>query len=100
VIAALPEHPFSFQKLPKKKEISLQSAIKGHRNAYSALSRSYVDFTVYDRYQLVPGATFVGPAIIEEKEATTVFEQDASASMDQYGTIIITFRENSDEQAN
>jgi N-methylhydantoinase A/oxoprolinase/acetone carboxylase beta subunit len=41
---------------------------------------------------LVPGAAFDGPAIIEEKEATTVLERDATASVDAYGTIVVTFR--------
>ena len=27
---------------------------------------------VYDRYRLGPGAAFVGPAIVEERESTTV----------------------------
>jgi N-methylhydantoinase A len=92
VIAALPESPFSLQKISKKKGISLQSAIKGQRRAYSSLNASYVDFTVYDRYQLIPGATFDGPAIIEEKESTTAFEEDTTASTDEYGTIVLTLR--------
>ena len=92
VIAALPGRPFSFQKFTKRKGFSIQSAIKGERKAYSFLSGSYVNFTVYDRYQLVPGMTFGGPAIIEEKESTTVLEQDAVVSIDEYGSIIITLR--------
>jgi N-methylhydantoinase A/oxoprolinase/acetone carboxylase beta subunit len=91
VIASLPERPY-FQKFSKKKVTSLQSAIKGNRKAYTSLSSSYVDFTVYDRYQLVPGATFDGPAIIEEKESTTVLGQDATASIDEYGNIVLTLR--------
>lgn len=92
VIAGLPERSFSFQKFPKKKKISLQQAIKGQRKAYSSIRNSYVNFTVYDRYQLAPGATFGGPAIIEEKESTTILEQDATAAIDEYGTIVLTLR--------
>jgi N-methylhydantoinase A len=92
VIAALPDRPFSFKKFFKKDGISLQSAIKGQRRAYSSLGGSYVDFTVYDRYQLGPGMTFGGPAIIEEKESTTVLEQDAIVSIDEYGTIVLSLR--------
>jgi N-methylhydantoinase A/oxoprolinase/acetone carboxylase beta subunit len=92
VMAMLPDRPFSFKKFSKRKKVLLRSAIKGQRKAYSSLSNSYVDFTVYDRYELVPGATFDGPAIIEEKESTTVLERDATASVDAYGTIVVTFR--------
>ncbi|MFX0201169.1 MAG: hydantoinase/oxoprolinase family protein, partial [Candidatus Hodarchaeota archaeon] len=99
VLAALPERPFSFQRFSKKKEVSLQSAIKGRRNAYSSLTSSYLDFTVYDRYQLVPGATFGGPAIIEEKESTTILEQDAAASVDEYGNIVLSLRGDNGKKA-
>ena len=92
VIAGLPERPFYFKKFTKRKKILLQSVIKGQRKAYSSLNQSYVNFTVYNRYQLVPGATFNGPAIIEEKESTTVVEKDASVLVDEYGNIVITFR--------
>ena len=30
------------------------------------------DVPVYDRYRLGPGATFDGPAIVEERESTVV----------------------------
>jgi len=92
VIATAPDRPFSFKKLSNsnKNRGSLQSAIKGQRKAYSPLSDSYVDFSVYNRYQLVPGDTFGGPAVIEEKESSTIMDQDATASIDEYGTILIT----------
>jgi N-methylhydantoinase A/oxoprolinase/acetone carboxylase beta subunit len=45
---------------------------KGTRKAYFPEVGGYVDTPVYDRYTLTPGAAFVGPAIIEERESTTV----------------------------
>lgn len=51
-----------------------------------------MDFSIYNRYHLIPGDTFSGPAIIEEKESTTIMDQDATASVDEYGTILITIR--------
>ncbi len=44
--------------------------IKGVRQAW--FEGGYAKTTVYDRYALVPGDEFAGPAIIEEREATTV----------------------------
>ena len=32
----------------------------------------FVEVPVYDRYRLPPGAQLAGPAIVEEREATTV----------------------------
>lgn len=93
IIATAPDRPFSFKKLSySKNRGSLRSAIKGQREAYSPLSESFVDFSIYNRYHLIPGDTFSGPAIIEEKESTTIMDQDATASVDEYGTILITIR--------
>jgi N-methylhydantoinase A/oxoprolinase/acetone carboxylase beta subunit len=36
---------------------------------------------------------FDGPAIIEERESTTVVSLQAQVSMDDYGTIVISRRE-------
>jgi N-methylhydantoinase A len=48
---------------------------------------------VYDRYSLFPGAGFDGPAIVEERESTTIVGEDASVSVDDYGFLWITFKE-------
>jgi 5-oxoprolinase (ATP-hydrolysing)/N-methylhydantoinase A len=59
--------------------------IKGRRRAW--FEPGAVEATVYDRYALRPGDAFAGPAIIEEREATTVvppgdrFEVDASLNL-------------------
>ncbi|HET7469410.1 MAG TPA: hydantoinase/oxoprolinase family protein, partial [Gemmatimonadales bacterium] len=47
-------------------------ALKGHRRAYFPEAGGFVETPVYDRYALTPGATFEGPAIVEERESTTV----------------------------
>jgi 5-oxoprolinase (ATP-hydrolysing)/N-methylhydantoinase A len=46
------------------------SALKGRRQAYFAAG--FRDTPVYDRYALRPGDQLDGPAIVEEREATTV----------------------------
>ena len=39
---------------------------------------------VYDRYRLGPGAAFDGPAIVEERESTTIVGPDAAVSVDEF----------------
>jgi N-methylhydantoinase A len=44
---------------------------------------------VYDRYALTAGMTFAGPAVIEERESTTVAGPDARITVDKYLNLII-----------
>jgi 5-oxoprolinase (ATP-hydrolysing)/N-methylhydantoinase A len=48
------------------------AALKGRRPAYFAEAGGFVDTPVHDRYALRPGDRIAGPAIVEEREATTV----------------------------
>jgi 5-oxoprolinase (ATP-hydrolysing) len=48
------------------------AALKGRRPAYFAEAGGFVPTPVYDRYALQPGDAIEGPAIVEEREATTV----------------------------
>ena len=63
------------------------SAGKGTRPAYFP-GAGYVDTPVYDRYALRAGATFAGPAIVEERESTAVIGPDARISVDASLTLI------------
>jgi len=45
--------------------------------------REYRESPVYDRYKLAPGATFVGPAIVEERESTVVIGPGGRARVDE-----------------
>ncbi|HEX9524027.1 MAG TPA: hydantoinase B/oxoprolinase family protein [Reyranella sp.] len=56
------------------------AALKGHRPAY--FDGKFHDTPVYDRYALAPGRTVPGPAIIEEREATTVIAPGDSVTVD------------------
>jgi N-methylhydantoinase A len=64
-------------------------APKATRKAYFPEARGYVDTPVYDRYALTPGAAFTGPAIIEERESTTVVAPGAQVSVDARLTLIV-----------
>jgi N-methylhydantoinase A/oxoprolinase/acetone carboxylase beta subunit len=49
-----------------------------------------VDTPVYDRYRLWAGLTVTGPAIVEERESTTVLPPGATATVDAYANLIVT----------
>jgi N-methylhydantoinase A len=44
---------------------------------------------VYDRYALAPGATFTGPALVEERESTCCIGPDAKVTVDQFLNLVI-----------
>jgi N-methylhydantoinase A len=56
--------------------------IKAKRPAFFPEANGYVETPVYDRYRLVAGQRFEGPAIIEERESTTVIGPRARISVD------------------
>ena len=64
-------------------------APKGRRQAYFPETHGYVDTAVYDRYALTPGMSFAGPAIIEERESTTVAGPGARVTVDDRLTLIL-----------
>ncbi len=88
VRASLPQRQFRIPPLPQT-EGRLPDCIKGERPAFSLVRREFIPFTVYDRFKLFPGASINGPAIIEEKESTTVVGEDAEARVDEYGFVWI-----------
>ena len=52
----------------------------------------WFDTPVYRREQLSPGAEVVGPAIIEQLDATTVIEPGDGLSVDRFGNLAIAVR--------
>lgn len=81
-----------FQPLAKS-DGSSKAALKGHRPAYSAARRDMMPHEVYDRYRLSPGMVISGPAIIEERESTTVVDHGGNVEVDEYGTLVISVAE-------
>jgi N-methylhydantoinase A len=88
VRACLPVRLLELPRLPNRNG-RIQDAIKGERLAFSGSPRDFTPFTVYDRYHLFPGATFSGPAIVEERESTVIIGEDAMASVDEFGFLWI-----------
>ena len=56
---------------------------------YYAEAGGYVDCPIYDRYALPVGASFAGPAVIEEFDSTTVVHPGFAVTVDDNGNLII-----------
>jgi len=65
---------------------------KAMRRAYFPEARGYADTPVYDRYELAAGTTLTGPAIVEERESTTVLPPGVTATVDEYANLIAEAR--------
>jgi len=62
---------------------------KGSRSAYFPEQGRYVETTVYDRYALMPGMKFSGPAIVEERESTLIIGTRGHAHVDERLNVIV-----------
>ncbi|MHB8620524.1 MAG: hydantoinase/oxoprolinase family protein, partial [Chloroflexota bacterium] len=71
---------------------TVEDAEKTRRDCYFPENKAYLPTRVYDRYRLFPGAIIEGPAIVEEKESTTVLPPRAKATVDEYANLIVDLR--------
>jgi 5-oxoprolinase (ATP-hydrolysing)/N-methylhydantoinase A len=73
------------------------TALKGHRPAF--FDGKFHDTPVYDRYALAPGQAVTGPAIVEEREATTVIAPGDTLTVDAARNLRIAVAAAQDAQA-
>jgi N-methylhydantoinase A len=66
-----------------------QTARKGSRKAYFPELGGYHAVPVYDRYSLLPGSSFAGPAIVEERESTAIVGPDCRFRIDEQRNLIV-----------
>ena len=64
-----------------------REALKGRRRVF--LKGRYRETAIYDRDRLVPGAVIRGPAIVEQKDSTTLLFRGNVGRVDAYRNIII-----------
>jgi N-methylhydantoinase A len=64
-------------------------AAKGRRRAYFPEAGGWIDCPLYDRYLLAAGMQVAGPAIVEERESTSVLPPAALATVDEYANLIV-----------
>jgi N-methylhydantoinase A len=65
------------------------AAILAHRNVWLEESDAVVSCPVYDREKLGPGHELVGPAIVEQMDATTLVLGGQRARVDEFANLII-----------
>ncbi len=72
-----------------------EDAIKGYRDAFFPDAHDgdggYVSTPLYDRTKLAPGATFAGPAIVEEVDSTAVIGPGTTVTVDGHANLVVTF---------
>jgi N-methylhydantoinase A len=67
-------------------------AVVETRSVHFGEADGWVDSKIYDREKLLPGATFEGPAIVQEADSTTLVPPGASAEVDEYRNMVIDVR--------
>lgn len=72
--------------------VSSGPAQKGHRSAYFPECGGYVSVPLFDRAALHAGASFDGPAIVEQPDTTIVVYPGQICRVDPSGNLMITSR--------
>lgn len=67
----------------------LNDAIKETRQVYFGESGGFHTTVIYDRDKMPAGATFQGPAIIDQMDTTTVVPPDWRGEVDEHGNIVL-----------
>ncbi len=65
---------------------------KGERPVYFGPEEGFVTTPVYDRYALAPGDRLPGPAIVEERESTTVVDPGSEVEVDAVSNLVVHLR--------
>ena len=93
VRASLPVKLLTLPRRPPQANRRVSDAIKGERRAWSARAHEFIRYVVYDRYALMAGAEFTGPAIVEERESTVIVDERVRARVDEFGFLWIDPRQ-------
>lgn len=83
--------PLSLRSASTKGSHNLKAALSGTRPIYLPESADYVDVPVYNHDKLPSGAEFTGPAIVEQKESTSIVIPGSSVKVDDQLNLIINF---------
>lgn len=93
LLASAPVEVYELKKKKLKSSKNLENAVKGKRKMYSIEKNGFVEAIVYDRYKLLPGMGFHGPAIVEERESTAIMDSNGVGYIDEYANLIIEIKE-------
>ena len=67
----------------------ITNAITAHRDVWLPEADAFVRCPVYDRERLGAGHEFIGPAIVEQMDATTLVLPEQRVRVDDYTTLVI-----------
>jgi N-methylhydantoinase A len=88
VIGRRPSFPLSALLDPDARQGGIDAARVGERALYA--DGAWHQATVWQRERLPEGATIIGPAIIQQADATTVLEPGSRAIVDAIGNLRVT----------
>ncbi|MDP6043305.1 MAG: hydantoinase/oxoprolinase family protein [Dehalococcoidales bacterium] len=74
----------------KRGESTPEAALLTTRQVYFSETEGFVECSVYDRYKLRQGNAIKSPAIVEDKDATTVIHPGYQVEVGRYGNMILT----------
>lgn len=89
VRVAAPQPAFPIQATGEERRDGHGAPVKSSRDAYFPEAGGFVPTPVYDRYELQPGDVLEGPAIIEERESTTVLGPGSRIDVDAFLNLIV-----------
>ena len=89
--AYCPPPPLKLKRYPGEAG-DLHEAVKGKRKVFFPETNGFTDCFVYDRYRLFQGAVIEGPAVIEERESTTVVLPGDLVHVDEHCNLMIEIR--------
>lgn len=95
LVAAVPAtaNVLDFEKMHRPS--SQSNVAEGTRDVYMPEASGYTKCPVYNRYQLSPGVRIKGPAIVEERESTTVILPGDTATISASGSLVIAIKQES-----
>ena len=70
-----------------------KGALKGRRRAWVPGRGAFAEVPVHDRYAMEPGTVVEGPAIIEEREATTIVPDACTLTVDAGRNLVLSLAE-------
>ena len=95
LVAMLPTRSTGLELHAQTENLEKDDAIVGTRQAYFPELDGYTDCKVVDRYRMRPGTRIVGPAVIEEREATIVALPGDVITLSEHDNLIISIAEES-----
>ena len=87
VTASAPAPPFELPRLEGGDATG--DAARGSRDCYFP-GAGFVESPVWDRYRLSPGTSIDGPAIVQERESTTVIPPGSAAVVDEWQNLVVS----------